>query len=120
MNKQNTQKSAEVKVEAMSSPAGHDKPFMEKWKEGMASIPPLNLTKIQIRSSWIMIVGILAGLVIAIINYTTIWWLGIVLAGALMNALVVLIGQYKNKYALMELDKKMAEINLRYEQNGFI
>jgi len=61
------------------------KEFFSRWKKGIEGITPLQQTKTQMHSSFIMIIGILAGIVICIIGIKTLWWLLIILVGALLN-----------------------------------
>ena len=71
------------------------KEFFKRWKEGIVSITQYQQAKITFRNTWIIVFGIIAGLVISIMNYEDLWWLGIILLGALVNTLVIQIGNYQ-------------------------
>ena len=76
------------------------KQYMDRWKNGIDKVNPYQQTLIQINSTYIMVFGILAGIVICIIGIKNLWWLLIILTGALGNTLVQLLGLYQKKNLL--------------------
>ncbi|KKN22721.1 hypothetical protein LCGC14_0912230 [marine sediment metagenome] len=80
------------------------KEYLSRWKQGIQKVGILHQTKIQVRSTWIIIIGILAGLVISAINFKTLWWLFIILCGALGNTSVQLISLIQKKNLLDSLE----------------
>lgn len=80
------------------------KQFLERWKKGMQGVTPLQQTLLQVRSTWIMVIGILAGIFISIIGFKTLWWLLIILIGALGNTSVQLLGLVQKKNLLKQLE----------------
>jgi|TARA_R100000093_G_scaffold70867_2_gene45029 membrane glycosyltransferase len=80
------------------------KEFGERWKKGIEGITPLQQTRTSINSTWIMLVGIVAGLIITLIAIKTLWWLSIILTGALFNTVVVQIGNYQKYFILKRLE----------------
>lgn len=84
------------------------KEFLEKWKQGIQSVTPLQQARIVYRNTWLIIFGISLGLVITIINYKTLWWLAIILAGALINTLVQQLGNYQKYKQLEKMEKAFA------------
>ena len=80
------------------------KEYLSRWKQGIQKVDILYQTKIQVRSTWIIILGILAGLVISAINFKTLWWLFIILLGALGNTAVQLISLIQKKNLLYSLE----------------
>lgn len=81
------------------------KEFMQRWKQGVEGITPLQQTKMQYKATWIMIIGIFCGLVITGMSFKRLWWLFIVLLGALFNTGVQLIGIYQKIRALKQLEQ---------------
>jgi len=79
--------------------------FMERWKKGMAGVTPLQQVDVQIRSTWIMIVGIIAGIVVTIIAIKTTWWLLIILVGALGNTSIQQLGLWQKKLLLEKFNR---------------
>ena len=76
------------------------KEFMSRWKQGMQGVTPQQQVNVQIRSTWIMIIGIIAGIIVAIVAIKTIWWLLIILVGALGNTSIQQLGLWQKKLLL--------------------
>ncbi len=81
------------------------KEFMDRWKSGIQSITPLQQLKIQIRSTKIMLFGIVAGIVVTMINVKTLWWVLIILVGVLGVTTVQFIGLLQKKKGLEHIEK---------------
>lgn len=76
-------------------PSGEEithKEYMKRWKQGIMKVGLLSQTKIQVRSTWIIIIGLIAGIIVSIMNAENLWWLIIILLGALGNTAIQLIG----------------------------
>ena len=87
-------------------PSGEEltlKEYFRRWGEGIKKVGIVSQTKIQVRSTWIIVVGILGGLIISAINFKTLWWLFIILCGALGNTGVQLISLIQKKNLLDSL-----------------
>ena len=80
------------------------KEFFHRWKIGMESITPLQQTKMQINSTWIIIIGLIAGIVISAMNIKTLWWLLLILVGGLGNTAVQQMGLLQKKQILMRFE----------------
>jgi len=83
------------------------KEFMSRWKSGINSIDALAQTKMQILSTWIVIVGISCGIVICIIGFKTLWWLMIILVGGIFNSLIQLLSLIQKKTLLQRFTKSL-------------
>ena len=59
----------------------NSKEFFSRWKRGIQGITPFQQIKIQIRSTWITIIGLLCGIVISAVNLEVLWWLLLILVG---------------------------------------
>lgn len=79
--------------------------FLDKWKRGVLSVTELQKIKIQIRSTWIVILGIVLGLIIMFFNPKTWFWMIIVLIGAFLNTVVSIIGLYQKKIWLEKIQE---------------
>ena len=77
------------------------KDFLKRWKQGIEDITPLQQARVQYHNTWIIIVGIIAGMVFSAFTIKSLWWLLIILLGALFNTGVVQIGNYQ-KYKVLE------------------
>jgi hypothetical protein len=71
------------------------KEFLERWKQGMQKITELQQLKITYKNNWIIIIGLIAGIVASSFAFKTLWWLIIVLVGALFNSLVAQLGTWQ-------------------------
>ncbi len=94
-------------------PSGEEitgKEYMKRWKVGIMKVGMLSQTKIQVRSTWITVVGLIAGLVIGLINIKTLWWLVIILVGALGNTAIQLIGLIQKRNLLDNLEDRQKEV----------
>jgi len=74
--------------------------FMGRWKQGLQGVTPLQQTRVQFKSNWLIIVGVLAGIVMSFIAIKTLWWLVIILTGALFNVCVQQLGTWQKKKLL--------------------
>lgn len=89
------------------------KEFLTRWKEGIKqatlTMPINKQNNSQIRFTWLMLIGFIAGFVISIINYKSLWWVAIVLFAAIGNTLIQIIALYQKRKA-MENFKDFEEI----------
>lgn len=79
------------------------KEFMARWRKGIEGITPLQQTNTQLFSTAIMLIGIISGLIISLFAIKTLWWLSIVLFGALGNTSVSYLGLWQKKQVLKRL-----------------
>jgi len=85
--------------------------FLKRWKKGLQGVTPLQQTQVQVKSTWIMIFGIMAGIVICIIGMDNLWWLLIILIGALGNTFVQQLGLWQKKTLLENIEKMKGGLN---------
>ena len=78
--------------------------FLGRWKQGLQSVTPLQQVKIQIKGNWIVIIGVLAGIVMSSLAAKTLWWLMIILFGGLFNVIVQQLGTWQKKKALERIE----------------
>ena len=71
------------------------KEFMKRWKKGIEGITPYQQVKMTIRSTWIVVIGLVAGIVVSCFNLKNLWWLMIILVGGLFNTLIIQLGNYQ-------------------------
>ena len=93
---------------------GH-KEFFARWKQGIEGITPLQQAKGAYNSTWISILGIILGIIVTIVWIKTMWWLLIILLGALGNTLIMQLGNWQK----IQLLKRMEDTinNLEGGQN---
>jgi len=80
------------------------KEFMARWKSGIESVNPLQQTKMQIYSTWIIIIGLLCGIIMCIIGIKNLWWLMIILIGGLFNSSIQLLSLIQKKNLLQRFE----------------
>ncbi len=80
------------------------KEFMQRWKSGIQSVTPLQQIKIQVRSTMIMLVGILAGIIVTLFNIKTLWWVLIILVGVFGVTSVQFLGLLQKKKVLEDIE----------------
>ena len=94
------------------------KQFMSKWKEGMRGITPYQQTRMQLNSTYIMLIGILCGFVITLFNLKNLWWLSIILGAAFFNTSISALGLWQKKVALQNIQSiDIDEIMNKLEEN---
>ena len=76
------------------------KEFIGRWKEGIQKITPLQQARVQVRSTIIMLIGILAGIIVSIMNFNKIWWVTIILVGVFGFTFMQFVGLMQKKNVL--------------------
>lgn len=82
------------------------KEYLARWKDGIQKVTPLQQIRVQFNSTWISITGIIGGIIICLFNVKGLWWLLLILCGALGNITVMQLGQYQKKILLEGLEKE--------------
>jgi membrane protein YdbS with pleckstrin-like domain len=92
--------------------------FLDKWKRGILSVSELQKIIIQIRSTWLVILGIGLGLAVMFYNAKTFWWMIIILIAAMVNTLVGLVGLYQKKIWLTKVEQDSFLDEIKYEETA--
>jgi hypothetical protein len=88
------------------------KEFLSRWKEGIEGITPLQKIKTQITATRIQLLGLICGLIVTGIAYKTLWWVAIVLIGALINTGVQYLGLTQQRNSLKKHEDNCEEMSL--------
>lgn len=94
------------------------KEFFKLWGKGVEGITPLQQAKANILGVWIVITGLIAGIVTNLVVRLkdTWWWLTIILVGSLFLTIIQTIGFYQRYKILKRVE---IEVNkLKEEKNG--
>ena len=83
--------------------------FMQRWKQGIAMITPLQQLEATQKGNWVMLTGLLCGLVVIAFKIKTYWWGEIILIGALFNQIVTMLG-IRQKIKMLKQFEVEAEI----------
>lgn len=93
------------------------KEFFRRWKKGIEEVtenmPIIKQVDGQIRFTKITIAGLILGMIISIYKISQLWWVGIILFGALGNSYIGLIALKQKKNML----KPLIEIKGGDEEN---
>ena len=79
------------------------KEFGVRWKKGINGITPLQQANIQIKGTYIIILGLCSGIFITCLNIKDLWWLTLILVGGLFNSAMQWVGLYQKKNILKKL-----------------
>ncbi len=96
------------------------KEFMTRWKGGIENVTPLQKTKIQLTGTKITLLGLFLGLCVSIYGWKNLWWVGIILIGALINTGVQYLAtkQQKKLYQTIEDNFKEADEEVEISLDG--
>jgi hypothetical protein len=89
------------------------KEFFKRWGKGIEGITALQQTRTQMLGTWIVISGMLGGIIINfLIRLKDVWWwLEIILFGSLIITSMSMVGIYQKFKILKRVDNTMKEIN---------
>jgi len=79
------------------------KEWLQRWKRGIEGITPLQQVNLQLKGTFIIIIGLCSGIVISIIGIKNLWWLLIILVGGLFNTVVQYLGLWQKKQVFKRL-----------------
>lgn len=92
------------------------KEFFSRWKKGISEVTALQQVSMQLRSLYIIMFGLICGIVICIIGIKNLWWLLIILIGGLFNTIIQMLGIYQKKIILERLEEDY--VNLEDIKDG--
>lgn len=79
--------------------------FLNKWMQGIRDITPFQQARITYFNTYIMVFGILAGVIISFIGWEKLWWLGVILLAALFNTIIIQVSNYQKYHALKKIEE---------------
>jgi len=85
--------------------------FFKRWGKGIEGITPIQKLKTQLIGTLITLIGLFCGLIISIIAWNKLWWVGIVLIGAILTTGIQYLG-FKQQYTQLKLLENSEEVNL--------
>lgn len=92
------------------------KEFMDRFKAGIEKATPLQQAKAMFPGYFIVLAGILFGLVSTWIMET--WWLFLILIGSLIISFVQLVGAYQKYLLLKRVEDMFKESKKEEDKNG--
>ena len=86
------------------------KEFFKKWKQGIDGVTVMQQVKMQIQSTYIMILGMILGIIVSGADYKHYWWIMVVLIGGIFNTGISLITLYQKKHQLEFFDNLQLQV----------
>ena len=84
------------------------KEFMQRWKQGIQKVTPLQQTKAQLWSYSLIFIGIIIGLFVTFNSNT--YWLFIILLGSFGISFIQFLGIFQ-KYLMLKNIERRLEVN---------
>jgi len=84
--------------------------LLTRWAKGIKQITPLQQARMTYHNTWLMLVGILAGIIASAFSITNLWWLEIVLIAALLNTMIIQLGNYQKYSILKKIEEQTNEL----------
>ena len=93
------------------------KDFFQRWKDGIEGISPLQQSRTSLMGNWIVLSGVLGGMIInALVRISTQWiWIEVILLGSLVLVVMQMIGGLQKywKFKLAEKVQKQFEADMK-------
>lgn len=96
------------------------KEFTTKWKKGISGITPLQQVKSQISGTYLMIIGLLCGVVVLAFSFKKNWWVEIILVAGLFNTCIQLIGLKQKRNVLKQFNLAAIDVESILKQQEVI
>ncbi len=98
--------------------------FLSRFKEGVINITPYQQVKTQVVGTRISLIGIILGLGVSIYGYKYLWWVAIILVGALINTGVSYLSQVQQRNRFREIENQFkvpeSKAFIQLEKEGLI
>jgi len=85
--------------------------FFKRWGKGIEGITPTQKLKTQLMGGRITLIGLFLGLLVSIYGWEKLWWVGIVLTGAILTTGVQYLG-FKQQYIQLKNLENSEEVSL--------
>ena len=86
------------------------KTFIEKWKQGIAMITPLQQLQSQQKANWVMLVGLIAGIIVMLFKMKDFWWIELILGASLFNHSITMLGIQQKINMISKLEKEVENV----------
>lgn len=83
--------------------------FIGRWKTGISGITAQQKLKTQITGTRIILIGLFLGLFVALYGWKNLWWVAIILVGALINTVTQYIGLIQQKKVFDDIERQIQE-----------
>jgi len=83
------------------------KQFFKRWGEGIEGLKPQQKIKSQLLGTKLILLGITLGLIMSLIGWKHLWWVAIILLGALINTTVQYLGLRQQIKVFKDIEKQL-------------
>ncbi len=87
------------------------KEFFKRWGKGIEGITAIQKLRTQLMGTRITLIGLFCGLFISIYGWDKLWWVGIILSGAILTTGVQYLG-FKQQYIQLKNLEKAEEVTM--------
>jgi len=87
------------------------KEFFKRWGRGIEGITPIQKLKTQLLGTKITLTGLFLGIIISIYGWENLWWVGIILIGAIINTGVQYLG-LRQQFNMLNNMEQYDEVDL--------
>jgi hypothetical protein len=81
------------------------KEFFQRWKKGIKEVDTLTMTRIQLRSHYLIFFGLVVGVIVSSFSFSKLWWLVIILVSSAVLELVQILNLRQQVKMFTEIDK---------------
>ena len=82
-----------------------DLSFLERWRRGIAESTQLQQSQASQKGNWVMLVGLIVGIIVMAFKIKEYWWIEIILFAALFNHTLMMLGIWQKIKALENIEK---------------
>jgi len=88
------------------------KEFLKRWKSGIEGITPLQTAKTNLMGTWIIISGVLGGMIINVVvrMQDQWWWIEVILAGSLILSVLQLLTGFQKYWRFKKIEDAQKEL----------
>ena len=84
--------------------------FINKWKQGIENITPIQQLQSTQKGNWVMLVGIISGIVVMAFRAKDFWWIEIILVASLFNHSLMMIGIQQKIKLINNFEKGVQDV----------
>lgn len=80
------------------------KEFLQRWKKGIKEVDTLTMTRIQLRSHYLIFIGLVVGVIVSSFSFSKLWWLVLILFASAVLELVQILNLRQQIKWFTEID----------------
>ena len=84
--------------------------FIGKWKKGIEMISPIQQLVATQKGNWVMLVGIICGIIVMAFKIKQFWWIEIILVASLFNHSLMMIGIQQKIKMITKLESEVENV----------